>query len=324
MNDLVQSRGGGSGLWRLEGNIVALATGRVLAGVLGVEEVKVARPMHRVEPKNVGKSKRLPLDGSTDSKDQAPITHAATLLVRNSLLYTQPDSNSTMTEFRLRPTTPARRVDPVLPNASRVRVARRSDGTVEFARLSNAKANEGNANNNSVNDDVDDDSDTNGNANGVLATRTVMRGGPRHLGAGMRRLLVASWAYVGRRVSTTPSSRSGAPAFPAVVERCDYTVSRHTGVWYWSRVGRCPPWYGRGQCVTYLTANKVANWRDIDPTIRTLLAQTGRTPLAQRPQRTEGSDIGEAADNESVAKSTQTLVQSRQSPTQRKRWLGLF
>lgn len=319
MSDLVQSRGGGSGLWRLEGSVIALATGRVLAGVSGVEEVRVTRRMHRVREKAT--SRRLPLpsdeDGDgRDKKEKAPITHAATLLVRDSLLYTRPDSDDKLAEFRLRPTTPARRVDPILPAATRLRIARRRDGSVEFVRLM---------------DDTNKDDDGNAdNAQGAGGgARTMMRGGPRRLGAGMNRLLVASWGYVGRRVHTGNGSKSGGGvSLPGVVERCDYTVARHDGVWHWSRIGRCPPWYGRGQCVTYLTARKVPAWRDVDPVVRTFLQQAGRIPLAKMTNTNDNSN-----DNEDVNQApfsndhtpTNTSVVTKNSPKHhRRKWLGLF
>lgn len=261
VNEIVESRGRGGGVWHLKGSVIALATGRVLANINGVEEVRISQPLRR-QPKAHGKNgkevmetevktKTLPLspDATAGELKTAPhITHSAELLVRNSLFFTT-EAGALMREFRLRPTTVARKVGPVLSQATRVSIRRRSDGTVSMMRASQA--------------------------GGSVVETDMQRGASGIPTADPRDMLCASWRFIGRRVSS-----GGSTSLPGVVERCDYVVGRRQGVWHWSGVGRCPSWYGRGQCVTYLEGRKVPTWRLLDDRVRAFLAEAGRPPLA--------------------------------------------
>lgn len=321
VNDLVESRGRGGGLWHLQGSIVALATGRILANINGIEEVHISQPLRRQSRRRGKKadaanmpSKTLPITENattTDVKMAPEVTHAAELLVRDSLFYTT-ESGALMREFRLRPTTVARRVDAVLPGSTRVSIRRREDGSVVLRRE--------------------------GGEDVVAHAETVIRRGTRELGSGLRGILCASWAFIGRRVST-----GGATALPGVVERCDYVMGRRNGVWHWSRVGRCPSWYGRGQCVTYLEARKIPTWQLLDERVRGFLEDVGRPPFSgempatpqkdgkekQGPGAEEGLELlarrnGDADTVASTAVGDGGQQNGGKSRQRRRKWFGLF
>lgn len=88
--------------------------------------------------------------------------------------------------------------------------------------------------------------------------------------------LQAAWAYVGRL-----ASKKNAPSRPSVVETYDYSVNRGASSLAWSRVGKCPSWYGSGQCLTYLHGSRVrGGWRSLDVAVKGWLAEIGRkSPL---------------------------------------------
>lgn len=275
MRQLVEGRGGGSGLWQLEGRLVALGTGRQLARLSGVEEVVITQPVRKLPQSKSVEVKRLANSDSIHPNDVGnmqvtipPITHDAVMLIRHSLFYKQNNSDSVMRTFRFRPTSPARPVSPILPSASSVRVALDDDGSAKLTRtfiiddpLKSKRARR-----------KGEQEDTEGK---LVASAKLSVGTGGSLGVGLRRMLCASWSFIGRRVRAA----SGAPALPGVVEQCDYVLGRRDGVWHWSRVGRCPPWYGRGQCVTYLDARKVPAWHMLDENLRALLRGAGRVPL---------------------------------------------
>lgn len=298
VRQLVEGRGGGSGLWQLEGRLIALGTGRQLARLVGVEEVLVSQPVRKLsqsESIQVKQLARTDLDSPNEihsTQVTVPhVTHDAVMLVRHSLFYTQNDSDSLMQTFRFRPTSPARTVVPVLPPASRVRIARTEDGGASLTRSivvtdKGKKQNTANGGEKSSDDEV-------------IATAELNVSRDRTIGFGFRRMLCASWGFIGRRVRIA----SGAPALPGVVEHCDYVLGRRDGVWHWSRVGRCPAWYGRGQCVTYLDARKVPAWHRLDENLRALLTGAGRSPLR--------SEISNLIDSDPPGTGSENFVASR-------------
>lgn len=339
VRQLVEGRGGGSGLWQLEGRLVALGTGRQLARLVGVEEVVITQPVRKLPQSKDIQVKRLANSDATspDGIDPMqvtvpPTTHDAELLIRHSLFYKENESDSLMRTFRFRPTSPARLVSPILPSASSVRVALNNDGSAKLTRTfvidnvpKSKQAGQG------------DQEDVEGK---IVASANLSVGNGGSLGFGLRRMLCASWSFIGRRVRIA----SGAPALPGVVEQCDYVLGRRDGVWHWSRVGRCPPWYGRGQCVTYLDARKVPAWRMLDDNLRTLLTGAGRTPL--RTERAlKGAQLSDVhSDSEEISRQTEPsglvatnssnsnqksrtapVVQTPQAKHQRRRkFLGIF
>lgn len=342
---LVESRGGGGGLWRLEGSVVALATGRVLAGISGVEEVVIRSPLRRVaskpskannkrqplaaatakgddpssataselmvDPALLSQTKKLPItprqsnaddDDDVGSKNGSssggnPVTHRATLALRTSLVYTTKTraiATEPLTQFRLRPTSPARPVSPFLPDPGSVTIKRRRDGSLHMTRGSaspSPSANEDDVRANNNGDDDDDDEDDVDNRRGVssvVKTVNVIKGrdstGRRWGigGGGPSPMFNARWQFIGRRVRVSSNVSS-----PGVVEQCAYAAGAAGvgGVWHWSRVGRCPSWYGRGQCVTTVSAQKVRSWGDLDPAVARVLRNAGRQPLAREEQQ---------------------------------------
>lgn len=339
VRQLVEGRGGGSGLWQLEGRLVALGTGRQLARLVGVEEVVITQPVRKLSQSEDMQVKRLANSDATfpDGIDHMqvaipPTTHDAVMLIRHSLFYKENESDSLMRTFRFRPTSPARLVSPILPSASSVRVALNNDGSAKLTRtfvIDNPPKNK-----QARQEDQEDVEGT------IVASANLSVGNGGSLGVGLRRMLCASWSFIGRRVRIA----SGAPALPGVVEQCDYVLGRRDGVWHWSRVGRCPPWYGRGQCVTYLDARKVPAWHMLDENVRTFLAGAGRTSLrteraltgAQHSevdsnskgfsQQTESSGL--VATNSSIGNQksrTAPVDQAPQAKHQRRRkFMGIF
>lgn len=279
VRDLVSARSGGGGVWECNGTLIALGNGRVLAQVEGIEEVLLEK---RFQNTSEAESKQsvMHLTSSTGGPRRTPnaLTHAATLLVRSSLFYTGlSPPHKRMTEFRYRPTTPARRVDPVLSPAARVVVAR---DDAEGLVLTRKRA-------------------------GHPDVATVVDTAPRRV----RGQLAAAWTYVGRRAA----QKKGGLTTPAVVERCDYTVTKGGGTWAWTRVGRCPAWYGRGQCVTYLSARRLdGGWRDVDDRVKEWMRVEGRDSALSR------DDIEEAVAAEVVAEA------GKEEQKPRRKILGLF
>lgn len=157
-----------------------------------------------------------------------------------------------MRSFRLRVGSPGRQVTHVLPEASGLVVGRaKTDGALVLARHARPDG-----------------------------PFTVVRDAPRRVGSGLHSFITGAWAFIGRRVAAAPGGGAGSKvAVPAVVERCDYAFGREHGIWNWSRVARCPTWYGRGQCVTYLSARKVRSWDEVDATVRAWMHEMGRGRL---------------------------------------------
>lgn len=257
VRDLVDARSGGGGVWECSGTLIALGNGRVLAHVEGVEEVLLEKRFQNTTDAESQQSV-MHLTASTGGPRRSPnpLTHAATLLVRSSLFYTSLSHPlKRMTEFRYRPTTPARRVDPVLSPAARVVVARDDAGGLVLTRK----------------------------RHGHPDVATVVDTAPRRV----RGQLAAGWTYVGRRAA----QKNTGLTTPAVVERCDYTVAKDGGTWAWARVGRCPAWYGRGQCVTYLSARRLdGGWKDVEDRVKQWMKLEGR----ERPLNLEDieEDVG--------------------------------
>lgn len=278
VRDLVSARSGGGGVWACSGTLIALGNGRVLAHVDGIEEVILEKRFRQTSDAESTQSV-MHLTSSTGGPRRAPnaLTHAATLLVRSSLFYTGLSSpHKRMTEFRYRPTTPARRVDPVLSPASKVVVARDDSGGLVLTRK----------------------------RAGQPDVATVVDAAPRRV----RGRLAAAWTFVGRRAAQKKSGMTT----PAVVERCDYTVDRGGGTWAWARVGRCPAWYGRGQCVTYLSARRLdGGWREVDERVKEWMRVEGREALNK-------GDLEEGAGSESVAE----VGKEERKP--RRKFLGIF
>ncbi|CDF37517.1 unnamed protein product [Chondrus crispus] len=276
VRDLVSARSGGGGVWECSGTLIALGNGRELAHVEGIEEVLLEKRFQNTTDAE-SKQSVIHLTSSTGGRLRAPnaLTHAATLLVRSSLFYTGLVApHKKMNEFRYRPTTPARRVDAILSPPARVVVARDDAGGLVLTRK----------------------------RAGHPDVATVIDTAPRRV----RRQLAAAWTYVGRRAA----QKNTGLTTPAVVERCDYTVTKEGGTWAWTRVGRCPAWYGRGQCVTYLSARRLdGGWRDVDDRVKEWMRVEGRTgPFCQ-------DDVEAAA--------VTNLVESAEKKTRRK-FLGLF
>lgn len=248
VRDLIHARASGGGTWELTGSIVALGTGRTLANLHGIEEVIQTSRLQAIRPTS---TQRLNLTQTDANAKPARLeTHAATLRVRTTLFYTT-ETGAPMRSFRLGPTRPKRVVRAgILGKVGTVRVGLEEGGGLVVTR--GGEGREG---------------------------RCVRVGE----GPGRRRggLLLAGWTFVGRRVGKEGAGR------PGVVERYDYAVDGKGGMWSWVRVGRCPVWYGRGDCVSFVKARRVdGGWRGVDERVRGWMRKEGRDkPLGWEEKR---------------------------------------
>lgn len=224
-------------MWALQGGVVALGTGRTIASLHGVQEVALGSALRPVSGR--GRAVALPSPGDA-GKDAERETHAAELVSRAALFYTEPGTRRRMRTFRYRPTTPKRGVSPVIAPAAPLRLSLLADGGLSLTRPDGA------------------------------AAKTAV--GPPMPG---RKDLRAAWVYVGRQ--RAPKQKPGTSVRPAVIETYDYRVGKDANTVAYSRVGRCPSWYGPGQCVTHLTGTRIdGGWSGIEPAMRGWLAEIGR------------------------------------------------
>lgn len=238
VNDLAVARSCGKGLWSISGTLIALGNGRQLARISGIEEVILERPLYK-EPPSQNAVTRLTSSTSEQSQALRTITHSVSLIVRSSLFYTKLCApHERMREFRYRPTTPVRRVDPVLVPASRVLISRDDVGRMVLSR----------------------------HRNGSEATITIEDAPERRDGK-----LITGWTFVGKRLT-----KQGSVAGVAVVERYDYQVGKRGGNWRWTRVGKCPAWYGQGQCAMFLNGRKLREWEPMDKNVKKWMTDEGR------------------------------------------------
>lgn len=237
VRDFVKARAVGSrDVWQLDGQLIALNTGRILSNVAGVQEAILEKQMVKTtEP--LPTPLRLP-DGNTRDS-HAPLTHAAKIIIRDSLFYTKTDG-SKLQKFRFRPTSVARYVQPVLGRAGRITIGRTADELLVLAR-----------------------------SRGEASVFTTVSSSPERV----KGLLRTGWSFIGRRVQATNGISN-----PGVVEQFEFVADRNEGVWNWSGVGKCPSWYGRGQCAMHLSAKRV-KWHDLDDNMKMWLREAGRSRL---------------------------------------------
>lgn len=237
VNDFVQARVCGSrAIWQLDGQLIALNTGRVLSHVVGVQETLLETPLRT---NSESPPKRLPLPDGSTRQSHAPLTHSAKIVVRDSIFYTD-KKGKRMTQFRFRPTSVARRVSPVLGRAGRVTIARTADESMVLSR-----------------------------SRDETRLFTMITNPPHRING----LLQTGWSYIGRRVKGLNGISN-----PGIVEQFDFVAGRRGGTWNWSGVGRCPSWYGRGQCVMYLNA-KCVRPQDLDDRLKTWMKEANRSTL---------------------------------------------
>lgn len=214
----------------------------------------------------------------TGAREQKQLTHSARIIVRKTLFYTQPTRpNQKMDVYRYRPTTVPHAVHPILSPATRVLVSRDEEGKMILTR------------------------------EGLSTVSTAVRTAPSRL----RGVLSASWLYVGRGNAASP----GTPKRPGVVEHYDYVSGSFGGVLHWVRVGRCPAWYGGGQCATYLTGRRLEKgWRGIDTALKSWMKSVGRQ------EQVSVKEVNEAEEREKKAHEEEQQRIARR----KRRFLGLF
>lgn len=255
VSDLAVARSSGSGLWFVSGTLVALGNGRQLARISGVEEVILERHLSKTPPSQTSITR---LTSSTPELRRAlgAVTHSASLIVRSSLFYTKFAAPSErLREFRYRPTTPVRKVDAILVPAARVVMSRDDMGRLVLSRK-----------------------------RGGREVTTMVQDAPERKDG----KLETGWTFVGKRMT-----KQGAVAGVAVVERYDYQVGRKGGNWRWIRVGKCPAWYGQGQCAMFLNGRKLRRWEPLDKNVKKWMEEEGRRTGLGVDDVEEGNDAQE-------------------------------
>jgi len=246
----MDGRAGGGGVWKLEGGIIALGTGRVLAGIYGVDEYLVKTKVSKVaggskkianasksdNPTTVVLSPEKKDEGEGDDGEYSP-TFAGELISRPTLFYTDsPTSRRRLRSFRYRPTVPARVVNASLTPVTSMRLSLDSSG-------------------------------------GLTLTRREARTRLPGLALERNSVLRSAWSYVARPMKKSRNT----PARPGAVECFDYHHSKDSNTMSWNRVSRCPSWYGGGQCLTYVTGKRVdGGWNKLDTAIKLWLGEVGR------------------------------------------------
>jgi hypothetical protein len=243
LSDLVSARSGGGGVWEYSGELVALGSGRVLAGIRGIEEIVQDSPVQRVAPESeLNELKVRPLSGSPPRATHPALTHASRLVTRKTLFYVDPLSGDKMDVFRFRPTAPPRPVFPILSPAAMLQFALDAKSQLVLLRgLTGADP------------------------------RLVVPGPPiRPFGA----VLSAAWTYVGRSAAQTSAKT---PNKPGVVEEYHLVAGKDGGAATWVRYGKCPSWYSGGQCIMSLRSVRVKDGRQgLDKRLQSWLTTVDR------------------------------------------------
>jgi hypothetical protein len=258
LSDLVSARSGGGGVWEYSGELVALGSGRVLAGIRGIEEIVQESPVRRVAPgSELNQRKVQPLAGSPLRTTYPALTHASRLVTRKTLFYVDPLSGEKMDVFRFRPTAPPRAVFPILTPAAMLQFA--LDARSQLVLLRGASG---------------------------ADPRLVVPGPPlRPFGA----VLSAAWTYVGRSAAQTSAKT---PNKPGVVEEYHLVAGKDGGAATWVRYGKCPSWYSGGHCMMSLRSVRVKDGRQgLDKRLQSWLASVDRRkPLCSRDAMREPSE----------------------------------
>lgn len=137
------------------------------------------------------------------------------------------------------------------------------------------------------------------------ALRVVVEGGMERVARGW---VSAGWSFVGRSAAQKGGTGGKTPMRPGVVEEYSWVGGSGGGAGSWVRIGRCPSWYGGGQCMMNLRSVRVSGGRKgLDEEMRRWMAEEGRgRPLA-------ADDFGKALD-----------AQKAGEPRRRKKFLGIF
>lgn len=296
VSDFIRARSADGGVWEYTGSLVALATGRVLAHVSGVEEVSAHnRGSLRRLPRRKhggGADARAALAGSPSRPKPASVTHAARIVTRKALFYTVPESGARMNVFRFRPTAPPRPVFPIVTAAVAQDVMLDEMGQLVVVRAR-------------------PEAEAGADAVGTSETpRLTVKSPPLRLSGKKKKggMLSAAWTYVGRGTVQKGNPKDNkTPNRPGVVEEYHWVGGRDGGAATWVRIGRCPSWYGGGQCMMNLRSVRVKGGRrGLDGKIKEWL----RTVDRGRPLRLQDAEpIPEA---------------SREPKKRRKRILGIF
>lgn len=266
---LVSARAGrGKATWEIDGTVISASTGRKICDIRGIEEIILERPFHRhaAAKKTHSQTVKLTQQENNHVVNSIPDISHSARLVARASLF-YTTGDAILREFRHNPTAVRRIVHQPLGAARRVTMARGKGGELIVRR-------EGR------------------NERWAVASRCDQVG----------RAVAGGWGFVGRRIDTGNKGISS----PGIVERADI-IGGHDGArWVWSGVGRCPAWYGRGICVTFLTARRVKN-AHIESPVRAWMAEFGISSL----------QVADADEAERKLNMSQVVVK-------RKKVLGIF
>lgn len=285
LSDYLSAKTQDGGVWELSGELVAMGTGRTLAKVQGVEEVVCAKNVHRHSAKyDQETSTSLALPGSPKTPPKVPILHSAQIVSRKTLFYVDPLSGEQMAVFRYRPTAPPRPVSPILVPPVKVVLGVTADSQLLVARASPGSEKETRA---SLKQAI---------------LRSVVTMPPLRPFQG---ILSIRWTFIGRGVAHSTSSKT--PNRPGVVEEYHYVLGKQGGAGSWVRVGRCPSWYGSGQCMMNIRSVRVkGGLNGLDKNVKTWMKEINRF----KTLRAEDADSA--------------VVHADNLPSRRSRLFGIF
>jgi hypothetical protein len=313
--EFVDARAGGGGVWEYSGELVSMANGRVLAGISGVEEVVSARPLRAIpkppapdtdiatatrhsKPAALPGAAPRPLPGSPHRIVDAALTHSARIITRKTIFYTDPNTGAKLDTFRYRPTAPPRAVYPIVSPATALDVALDTEMRLVLTRAAPPKPVQAPTTVAAIA----------AAAAAVASARLTVTAPPLRPIPG---LLSANWTYVGVNVAARGDMSNKTPNRPGVIEEYSYTAGRKGGAACWVRVGKCPSWYGGGQCMMSVRSMRVKGGREgLDNRLRQWLTSVGRSVPLTLEDATKA-----------VAEQQQ---QAATSPLHRRRLLGLF
>jgi hypothetical protein len=274
VSDLVAARAGGGGVWEYSGELISTANGRVLARISDVEEVVIASPLRALPkpsvagPKNpaaLDRAKPRALPGSPHRVSAAALTHAARIVTRKTIFYTDPATGARLDVFRYRPTAPPRAVYPIVAPAAALDVALDAESRLVLTRAARPLSAP----------PPTTPAAAAAAAAVAAAARVTVTAPPLRP---MRDVLSAAWTYVGVNTAARADKSSKTPNRPGVIEEYSYAAGRAGGTGSWVRVGKCPSWYGGGQCVMSLRSVRVKGGRaGLDIRLRRWLAAVNRS-----------------------------------------------
>lgn len=252
----VGSRANDSRIWHWEGEIISLGNGRTLAGIEGVETVRLLSPLQQRTPQQQtstsspsntlnAEGDRFGLSGGgigrMDERDG--LEWSAKAVGRKVFYYKDVENGRFMNEWRLRPTSTKRMVYPIVYPFQVLTFGLKKGRAVIWSETSVGLK--------------------------VRAVAMRLLESPRRIG----RAMTVSFAYLSNKGLQKASNRrivevgkakvgGGKGKGAGIMEKFDLVLDGDKSMMFWVRHGRCPSWYG-GNCVTYLRGTVRKSWNDL-------------------------------------------------------------